>query len=185
VKLHLAQRITQAEFAELVGLSEARVSQLFSEGILDRGGVAIDWIRAYVERLRNMAVERGSHGELDLAQERAALTREQRIGVAMKNDVSRTEFAPTPVLQHVLCLASESIASKLDTLPARLKAAAPELSESALAAISTEVARARDDWLADTSKLEPRRDPGLAPDDDEDEFLAALDGDTTLPDRSS
>ena len=73
----LDQPISQAEFAALIGVSEARVSQLFTEGMLTRGGTAHEQLLAYCERLRDQAAGRmGSDaGGLDLVQERAALAR--------------------------------------------------------------------------------------------------------------
>ena len=76
----LEQAIAQAEFAQMIGVSEARVSQLLSEGVLARGETALEWNVAYCERLRDQAAGRlgAEVGGLDLVQERAALAREQR-----------------------------------------------------------------------------------------------------------
>ena len=67
--------ISQAEFAALIGVSEARVSQLVSEGVIVRGDSGHEWLLAYCERLRDQAAGRASAGlgGLDLVQERAAL----------------------------------------------------------------------------------------------------------------
>ena len=44
---HLDAPISQAEFAQIVGVSEARVSQLVSEGVIVRGDSALEWLTAY------------------------------------------------------------------------------------------------------------------------------------------
>ena len=79
----LDQQVSQAEFAAMIGVSEARASQLVSEGVIVRGETAHEWLVAYCERLRDQAAGRLGEGAggLDLVQERAALAREQRIGI--------------------------------------------------------------------------------------------------------
>ena len=47
--------VSQAEFAKMVGLSEAKVSRLAADGVLSRGGTAHGWLLAYCERLREVA----------------------------------------------------------------------------------------------------------------------------------
>jgi hypothetical protein len=47
--------ITQEEFADLVGISQARVSILLRYGILPEKGNATSWLRAYFDNLRDVA----------------------------------------------------------------------------------------------------------------------------------
>ena len=85
--------ITQAEFAVIIGVSEAKVSQLVAEGVIQRGQIAHMWLLEYCERLREVAAGRASveAGGLDLVQERAALARSQREAQEIKNAVARGE----------------------------------------------------------------------------------------------
>jgi phage terminase Nu1 subunit (DNA packaging protein) len=130
--------------------------------------------------LREQAAGRGSDGDLDLVQERAGLAREQRIAQALKNAVTRKEFAPIGVLSEVLAAASGSVAAKLDGLPGLLKKVAPDLSEQGRDAIAAEIARARNDWVADTALLEVKTDPDMLPLAEEPEEVLAPDEDEEL-----
>ncbi|TCP06576.1 terminase small subunit [Caldimonas thermodepolymerans] len=169
--MNLAQPITQAEFAQLVGISEAKVSQLVSEGVLVRGESGQAWLHAYCGRLREMAAGRMSEsGGLDLVQERARLAREQADAVAMKNKIMRKEYAPVSLLSEVLASASQALAAKLEALPMQLKRASRNLSADDIAMLEREVARARNEWVEATSSL----DLALgAPSDEDDEPAAA------------
>jgi len=165
----LEQPISQAEFAEMVGLSEARVSQLMSEGVMVRGDTAHDWLIAYCDRLRDMAAGRASSeiGGLDLVQERAALAREQRIAQALKNAVARGEFAPVGLLADILASASSSVVDRLDQLEGILQKACPDLPEEAKSAINQVLASARNEWIRVTAKLIVEKVEALIADDSE------------------
>lgn len=151
----MQQAITQAEFAAMVGLSEAKVSQLFSENVLNRSGSAHDLLKAYCARLREVAAGRasGAFGGLDLVQERAALAREQRIGQALKNATARGAYAPISLLAQVLATASQAVVERFEQLPGMLRKSCPDLGESAHTQIGEVIARARNEWVAKTSKL--------------------------------
>lgn len=172
----LSLRMSQAEFGELVGVSQQAVSEFIKVAALGPGVSALDMLRAYCARLREQAAGRGSDGELDLVQERAWLAREQRVSQALKNAVTRKEFAPIGLLSEVLATASGSVAAKLDGLPGIIKKVAPELSETAREAVAAEIAKARNEWVADTRLLEVRADPSLAEPDDEPEEVFIEDG---------
>jgi len=148
----LANRpISQVEFAELVEISEARVSQLMAEGAFVPGQSALTWLRSYVERLREAASGRDADGTL--VKERAALAREQRIGQAIKNAVAQAEFAPIGLLADILGLASGTVAERMDGLIPRLKLAWPDMPERARTVIENELAAARNEWVSATAEL--------------------------------
>jgi phage terminase Nu1 subunit (DNA packaging protein) len=165
----LSKTIKQAEFGELVGVSQQAVSDFIRVAALGPGVSAGDMLIAYCARLREQAAGRGSDGDLDLVQERAWLAREQRIAQALKNAVTRKEFAPVGLLSEVLAAASASVAAKLDALPGLLKKIAPELSEAVRDALATEIAHARNEWVTETSRLEVKSDPSASPEEDEPE----------------
>lgn len=145
---------TQAAFGELVGVSQQAISDLARSGHLPEGGSVRVWLLAYYGRLRAVAAGRGSDGELDLVQERAQLAREQRISQALKNAVSRREFAPIGLLSEVLASASQSVAAQLEALPGQLHKIAPDMTDEARDAIARAVAAARNGWVSDTANLQ-------------------------------
>lgn len=150
----LEQQITQADFAQLVGVSEARVSQLVADGVLARGDTVQQWLVSYCERLRDQAAGRmGEYGGLDLVQERAALAREQREGQAIKNAVARKEFAPVGLLADVLGHAASAVVDQFDQLEGMLRKAVPDLPDEAKTAVMQVIANARNRWIRATERL--------------------------------
>lgn len=151
----LAAPITQAEFAVLIGVSEAKVSQLVGEGVIVRGASGHAWLLAYCERQRQVAAGRASAdgGGLDLVQERAALARSQREAQDIKNAVSRGEYAPIGLLADVLALASSAVVDRFDQLEGALQKASPNLPDEAKATNQQVIASARNEWIRSTAKL--------------------------------
>lgn len=151
----LDRTCSQADFAEMVGLSEARVSQLVADGVVPRGDTAHNMLLAYCERLRDQAAGRaGSEvGGLDLVQERAALAREQRIAQELKNAVARGEFAPIGVLADVLGRAASSVVDRFDQLEGALRKTCPDIADDTLLAVLGVVTSARNEWLRSTARL--------------------------------
>ncbi|PRD64170.1 hypothetical protein C6P64_15855 [Malikia granosa] len=157
----------------MIGVSEARVSQLVSEGIIVRGDTAHEWLIGYCERLRDQAAGRaGSEsGGLDLVQERAALAREQRIAQALKNDVARGEFAPVGLLTDVLATAGAAVVDRFEQLDGALRKACPDLPDEARTTIMTVIASARNEWIRSTAQLVDRSlDDLLAEQADDDQL---------------
>lgn len=150
---YLDAPISQAEFAQIVGISEARVSTLISEGVLVKGDSAHSWLLGYCDRLRDMAAGRHSAGGLDLVQERAALARSQREAQELKNAVARGEFAPIGLLADVLGEASSAVVDRMDQIEGQLRKACPDLPEDARQVILRMMADARNEWIRSTAKL--------------------------------
>ncbi|WP_445289091.1 hypothetical protein [Variovorax atrisoli] len=165
----MRQAISQAEFGAWVGISEARVSQLMAEGVLTRGESGHEWLVAYCERMRDIAAGRASSetGGLDLVQERAALAREQRLGIAIKNAVARGEYAPISLLAEVLATASQSVSERFEQLPGLLRKVCPELPDAARDQVMSAIADARNQWVRATARLVA--EAVTAPDDDLEE----------------
>lgn len=177
----LDRPITQAEFAGLIGVSEAKVSQLRADGVIAPGQTAAEWLLAYCSRLREVAAGRAGSGDLDLVQERAALAREQRLSVAIKNAVARREYAPVGVLAQTLAAASASVAALMEQLPGRLRRVAPNIDDDARRAIDDTLADARNEWVAATAAL---RLVAPAPDDDAED-AAGGEGPGALADEAA
>lgn len=170
----LGQAVTQQDFAVMIGVSEARVSQLVSEGVITPGQSALEWNQAYTYRIREQAAGRmGSEvGGLDLVQERAALARSQRISQDMKNDVARREFSPVGALADVLGMASGAVVDRFDQLEAALKKSCPTLADDAKATVMQVIASARNEWIKSTARLvDDFVDAMVEEDDDEDHSL--------------
>ena len=157
----------QSELAELIGVSEGRVSQIMSDGIVERGQPLTQQLRQYCAWLREVAAGRQSEemGGLDLVQERAALAREQRHGIEIKNAVARGEYAPIGLLSEVLATASQSVVERFDQLPAALRKTCPDLPEAARDQVMSLLANARNEWVRATADLVAKN---LAPADDAD-----------------
>lgn len=145
----LDSRVTQADFAALVGVSQPRVAQMIDEGVLPREGTAGQWLTLYCERLREQASGRGS----ELTAERAKLARAQREGQEIKNRVAQGEYAPVGLLGDVLSSASAAVVSRFDGLMPHLAKVCPELTEAQRRAIESVMARARNEWVRVTSSL--------------------------------
>jgi phage terminase Nu1 subunit (DNA packaging protein) len=153
--VNLDATTTQAEFASLVGLSEARVSQLVAAGVIERGMPLRAWLLAYIDHLREIAAGRqsGELGGLDLVQERAALAREQRRSYEIKNAVAEGTYAPIGLLAQVLAMASQAVSDRLDALPGVLRKTCPALDDTALAQLGSVIASARNEWARGTERL--------------------------------
>jgi len=151
----LDQPIRQADFGALVGIGQPAVSDLVSRGVLEDGAPLRVWLLAYCGRLREQAAGRlGSvEGGLDLAQERAALAREQRMGIAIKNAVLRGDYAAVELLSEVLATASQAVAERFDHLPGQLRKACPDLPPSAVDQVMASIASARNEWVRSTVAL--------------------------------
>ena len=162
---YLGAPISQAEFAQIIGVSEARASTLVSDGVLTRGETAHEWLLAYCERIRDMAAGRASMGGLDLVQERAALARSQREAQDMKNAVARGEYAPVGALADVLAKASASVVGRMDQMEGNLRKACPNLPVEALDAVLKLMALSRNDWISATAMLITEEVDGMADDE--------------------
>lgn len=148
-------RATQAVIGQLVGVSQQAISALVSEGKIPAGGSVGAVLIAYCERLREQAAGRmgADGGGLDLAQERAALAREQRISQKLKNDIARGEYAPIGLLADVLATASAAVVDRFEQLDGALHKACPDLPGEARATVMAVIASARNEWIRSTAQL--------------------------------
>ena len=153
--IDLSAKASQADIAELVGVSRQAISAMVAAGKLPRDCTQGEMVRAYCHRLREQAEGRLSAdlGGLDLVQERAALTRSQRISQEMKNTVARAEFAPIGFLADVLAQVSSGVVDGFDQLEGAIGKACPTLPDEAKATVMTVIASARKEWIRATAKL--------------------------------
>ena len=162
--------VGQQEFGELVGLTQSRVSQLMTEGVLAPGATLRSWIVSYCSRLRSQAVERSGDedgtGLALLTQERAKLARVQREAVEIKVAAMQLEYAPAAVLSEVLTAVSIALARELDQLPQKLRDAHGDLLTSAAwDVIDRVVADARSEWVRGTASLQLPAPDGASDDE--------------------
>lgn len=151
----LSAPCTQAEIAGVMGVTQQNVSALMLDGKLPSVGTLGEIMHAYCHRLREQAAGRvGTElGDLDLTQERAALSREQRLGIELKNATLRSAYAPVKLLTEALATVSQSIARRFDLLPAMLETACPDLPGAARSQVLVALNSARDEWIRATSAL--------------------------------
>lgn len=163
----LAEPVSQAVFAELAGVSEAKVSQLLSEGVIERGAALGQWLASYLARLREQAAGRDTSGMLSA--ERAALARSQRIGQEIKNEVAQGAYAPVGLLADVLAAACAAGVDRFDQIPALLRKACPDLPAGARDAVMVVIATVRNEWVRQTAELVVRQLDDLVDVDDDAE----------------
>lgn len=167
---------TQAEVAAIVGVTQQSISALMIEGKLPPAGSLGDVVHAYCYRLREQAAGRmgAEVGGLDLAQERAALAREQRMGIEIKNSVLRGEFAPISLLSEVLATASQSVVERFEQLPGILKKSCPDLPDAAREQVMVALASARNEWVRATESISLAR-ASVDQDNADEDLTQALD----------
>lgn len=134
---------TQAEIADLLGITQQAVSAIEHAGVCARDMTLAAWLRSYTSHLREIAAGRLAAGDLDLATERAGLAKAQRERIEMQNAVTRRELAPVYLIEEVLAKAGARVAGILDTIPGQVRRRLPELPASELEAIRGEIAKAR------------------------------------------
>lgn len=139
----LDEQMKQAEFGDLVGVSQQHISELCSRGILTFGATGWTWLLEYCGNLREVAAGRLAAGDLDLAAERARLAKEQADKVGMQNAVTRGDLAPTYLIEEVLAKAGAKVGGILDAIPGQIRRRVPGLSADDVQHIQREIAKAR------------------------------------------
>lgn len=139
----LSSPVTQAQFGDLVGMSQQAVSDLVRRGVLPDGACGDEWLLAYCDHLREVAAGRGGDSAKELSAERARLAREQADKIAMQNAVTRGELAPAYLLEEVLARAGARAGRILETIPGMLRRRLPQLTSDDIAEVTRVVAKAR------------------------------------------
>lgn len=138
--------VTQADFADWIGVTQQAVSDMVGRGVLQPGQSLKEWIRAYCNHMRGVASGRGSDAEL--AKERAHATRVARERNEIKLAVDLGQFAPVTGLELVLATVGGTVAARLEALMPKLHKLCPELTPQAVALGQREVKQACDEAAA-------------------------------------
>lgn len=162
---------SQQKVAEHLGISQPKVSQLVSQGILasrGRRGIDLDEARiAYIRHLQAQAAGRvGADGdELDLTKERARLAKEQADAQAMRNAEDRNDLVSAAAIADAWQRVLTEIRTKLLSVAADV---APHLADG----LTTAERQARiDERVHDVlSALQRTEIKGLAADDEEQDI---------------
>lgn len=140
--MDLHANCTQAEFGELVGVSQQAVSDMVGRKVLAPGQSASQWLQAYCEHLREQAAGRGADGEL--AFQRSELARVSRERAEIKLALERRDYAPVALIEQVLSQVGRSIAGVLEPIHVNLHRLCPNLTPDDLKLIQREVSKACD-----------------------------------------
>lgn len=141
--IDLTGRVTQAEFGEMIGVSQPAVSKMLTDGVLSGSASVGVWLREYSSHMREMAAGRAAAGDLVLHLDLLALGACQPCPLGRQIQVTRKELAPSYLLEEILAKAGTKAAAILDTIPGMIKRRVPSLTADDVAAIAREVAKAR------------------------------------------
>lgn len=167
--------MSQAEFGELVGVSQQAISSLLVRNVLSPDGSAGQWLREYCSNLREVAAGRSSSdGSFDLVEERARLAKEQADRIAMQNAERRHELAPVEAMEMVLAAVGVKVGKILDTIPGLVRRRVPGICSDVIEAIESDIAKCRN--MAASMTL-----ASLSDEDDDSSDGAPDSGDTKAP----
>lgn len=142
--MDITKKVSQAKFAQLVGITQPAVSGLVGRGVLKVGDIGSDWLLAYCGHLREVAAGR-SRTDLDLDpdEQLARLRAAQADKVEMENQVKRGELVSVHVIEEVLASAGSKVSALFDAIPAQIKRRAPSIGSEELGFIEREITKAR------------------------------------------
>lgn len=148
---------TQEYFAQIVGITQKSVSDLQTRNVISAGETFGTWLKKYCSHLRETAAGRTGVGDLNLADERAAIAKEQRIRVELQNAVTRREYGPIEAMELGVSDAMARAAAMLDTIPGKLKMSSDRLTADDLSLVQKVIADVRNDiaeldidWFGDS-----------------------------------
>ena len=142
--IDLAAPVTQKAFGDLVGISQAAVSGLVDRKILRAGASAGEWLHAYLEHIRAVAMERGGSGALQLKRERGRVLRGLAEKIERKNARTRVELAPRILLEQILAKSGARASRIFSTIPGELRRSCRLLTVADIAAVEVIVGKVRD-----------------------------------------
>ncbi len=140
---------TQKDISEHLGVGERHIRKLLSSSILPAskgaGGYDINACRmAYINYLRNLSKSGGEEAAtptdaIDIEEERAGLTKAQRISQELKNEILEGRYMPIDTIQEILSKILIQVGGILAALPLNLKRKHPELEKRVIDSIQAEI----------------------------------------------
>src|SRR5437879_4832588 len=114
---------TTAEAAAHIFLTAARFHDLVAQSVItksERGAYDLDKVREeYIRNIRKSASGHSKDGA-GLSEARAELTREQTAAVALKNAVSRGQFAPLSQMKREVGLMLATFRERVLSIPGKI-----------------------------------------------------------------
>jgi hypothetical protein len=158
--MNLYEPCTQAQFGELVGVTQQAVGDMISRGVFAAGLPLGNQLQSYCHHLREAAAGR----EGGLARERELETKVRRELGEIKLAEARREYAPVAALEQVLAAVGRAVAGHLEPLPGQIHKLCPQLTPEDVARIQAEVSRACDVAAGASLALliEPEEEEGAA-----------------------
>lgn len=140
--MNLEATCTQAQFGELVGISQPAVSDLLQRDVIAPGAPVRAWLLDYCAHQREQSAGRGSDGKL--ADARTEVATQQKIKLERQNKIASGEYVHVSVVEILLATVGRSIAGVLEPLHVSLHKRCPALTPDDLKLIQIEVAKACD-----------------------------------------
>jgi phage terminase Nu1 subunit (DNA packaging protein) len=137
-------RLTQREFANLVGSNEHEVRLLVRERVLPKleGRACYDetHVRAYVDHLRSTLPQTQATPELVGLQ--ISMQRQKLHALERENRVNDRAYAPTELLYEYAKKLGSVVKSAFEAIPGQIKKQIPHLRAAEISIIRTELAKA-------------------------------------------
>lgn len=166
--IDISKTCMQKDFANLIGVSEFIISNMLDKGVIKPGDTLGQWLKSYCAHMREHAAGRATNSDLNLAGERAALAREQKLRIEMQNAITRKEYGPIEALELGLSDVMARAAAQLDTIPGKLRISSDRLTADDLDLVASVIGQVRNaladtdiDWFGDTKTEEGFNDGSL------------------------
>lgn len=160
---------SQLEIAEHLGISQQAAGQICAALGIEWQTTSLDTIRLrYIHHLREVAAGRQAEGGINLATERAALARAQRLRIEMDLAQRRGELAPVGAMEMVLAKVGVKVGKILDTIPPQIRRRVPGIPAEVIEAIDSDIAKCRNMAAAMTLDDLDKEDDDEVGDDDVD-----------------
>lgn len=128
----LSGEVSAKELAELFGISDRTVRDLYDRGIVKKSArgryLLTESVQLYTAHLRGVAAGRGGEdGVVDLTAERARLAKEQADAVSLKNAASRRELVPAVDIERGWTTVCRRVRNAMLAVPSRVRQSLPHL----------------------------------------------------------
>lgn len=131
---------TPAEFGGIVGISRQAASALVERNVISTDQTPAEMILSYCQHLREVAISRGTDG--DLAYQRAEMARVSRERNEINLAKDRRDFVPVELLELVCTHVGYSVASVIESLPDEILKICPTITDHAMRHTRATIAKA-------------------------------------------